>query len=176
MDGGSFTMQVTDPNATMSTTDYTDTLYFVKSEREIGTLANASNIVDLKGDAQIAIGGPNEEGELNTTNNLFYLGAGYYNGKTYYSGIHSFKVGSEVDIDLNGVCYSMNAAYEWGLESLCQAMGTSFANKRFDNAEEIEYHFECSNNGYSCTFEADLTLSEVPSKCPICGKGTLIIK
>lgn len=170
MDGGSFTMEVTDPNVNG------DNLYFVKSEREINTLANASNIVDIKGDAQIAIGAPNENGELKTTNNLFYLGAGYYNGKTYYSGIKSFMIGSEADIDLNGVCYSMNKAYEWALEGFCQELGSSFANKRFDNITEIVYHFECSNYGYSCTYEADLTLGEVTSKCPVCGKGTLILK
>ena len=176
MDGGSFTMQVTDPNATKGTIDYTDTLYFVKSERVTGTLATASNVVELKGDAKVVIGEPNEEGELHTTNNLFYLGAGYYNGNTYYSGVKSFKVGAEVDIDLNGVCYSMNADAEWDLEGFCQQLGSSFANNRFDNVTEIEYHFHCSDYGYGCTFEADLTLSEIPTKCPQCGKGHLVIQ
>jgi len=176
MDGGSFSIQVTDPNATKGTADYTDTLYFVKSERVTDTNANASNTVSLKGDAKVTIGGPDEAGKLQTTNNLFYLGAGYYNGKTYYSGIKTVSVAPGVEFDLNGVLYSMNNAANWDLESICQELGTNFANKRFDNIEEIKYHFVCTNKGYSCTHEADYTLAEVPSKCPVCGKGTLVIK
>ena len=173
MDGGSFTMQVTDPNAVKGNSDYTDSLYFIKSERDINYLTEASNSVELKGDAHIAIGAPDEAGKIQTTNNLFYLGAGYLNGKTYYSGIKTVSVGSGVEVELNGVNYSLNSDAQWDLEAKCQALGTGFANKNFDNAEEIKYHFSCSNNGYGCDYEADLTLSEVPAKCPECGKGSL---
>ena len=175
MDGGSFTMQVTDPNASIGTYDYTDKLYFVKAERETGTLLAATNTLEIKGDAKVVVGGPNEDGELNSTNNLFYLGAGYNNGKTYYSGLKTFAVGADATIELNGVRYGMDADGAWELEKICQELGNGFANSHFDNAEEIEYHFACSNNGYGCTFEEDFTLAEVPAKCPECGKGSLVL-
>lgn len=176
MDGGSFSIQVTDPNAVKSTYDYTDTLYFVKAERVTDSTANATNTVTLKGDAKVTVGGPDEAGKLQTTNNLFYLGAGYSGGKTYYSGIKTVTVAPGVEFDLNGVLYSMNTTAKWDLESLCQALGSNFANNRFENIEEIKYHFVCSNKGYTCTHEADYTLAELPTKCPVCGKGKLTIK
>jgi len=170
MDGGSFSIQITDPNAVKSTADYTDTIYFVKSERVTNTNANASNTVTLKGNAMVTIGGPDEAGKIQTNNNLFYLGAGYSGGKTYYSGIKTVSVAPGVEVDLDGVLYSMNTVANWDLEYKCQALGSSFANGYFDNVEEVRYHFVCSNCGYS----TDYTLSEVPAKCPVCGKSSLV--
>ena len=166
----------------MATTS-TDTIYFIKSDRKIETNAIASNTVELKGNANITIGGLSTKGQLNSTNGIFYLGDGYNSGSTYYSGIKTYTMGTNVVYNVDGMKYTLNTKADkvWDLEAICQRFGLRSAEKAFYNNEEIEYHFVCTY----CGKDVYLTLEEVTSlpkitvsgvsypRCPECNNGGL---
>ena len=178
MDGGSFSIRSTNKVSTTST----DTLLFVKSDRAKEQYA-ATNKVEIKGNAEVTIGEPHTNGKLNSTNGLFYLGAGYYNGTIYYSGIKTYTLSKDATFSVDGVLYSLNtnADKTWDLEEICQDFGLKKSQKEFYNITEIEYHFVCS----SCQREAYYTLTKVKEfgtktvngvalpKCQYCSLGGL---
>ena len=154
MDGGSFSITSTNKVST----EATDTLYFVKSDRVKDQYA-ATNKVEIKGNAEVTIGEPHVDGKLNSTNELFYLGTGYYNGKVYYSGIKTYTLSKDAKFNVGGVSYALNTEEDkvWDLEEICQEFGLKKAQKAFYNITEIEYHFVCTD----CNHEADFTLSKL---------------
>lgn len=177
MDGGSFDIQITDPHAKKSTVDYTDNIYFVKADRNIATVPAASNTFEVKGNADITLGGPDEAGKIQTNNTLFWLGYGYYKGNTYYSGIKTITLAAGTNFNINGSSYTVKTASALDVKDICQEYGLGSAVIGIYDIEEIKYHFVCFNLGYGCTYEADLTLAEVAAqnKCPHCA-GKLLLK
>ena len=184
MNGGSFTIVTTASDATTKT----DNLYFVKSERVIEQYAEATNTVVLAGDATVTIGEPNAIGVLNSTNYLYWFGIGYKSGKTYYSGVKTVTMSTEAVLNIDGFSYTLNTEEDmvWDVEGICQAFGTKKAQKASYNIEEIKYHFSCTDAVVGCTYEAELTLTELAElvttvkingvtyhRCPGCGKGGL---
>ena len=155
LDGGSFEIKVTDPNATSKI----DTIYFVKSDRRTDVAANATNKVEVKGNAVVTIGGLNSAGKLNSNNRLFYLGDGYNKGYTYYSGIKTYILSSEAQFNIDGIAYSLNfeGAKAWDLEAICQEFGLRSVDKAFYATTEIVYGFACTD----CEHEAEFTFAEL---------------
>ena len=184
MNGGSFSILSTAPDSTKKT----DTFYFAMSDRVVESYANATNTIALNGDVEINVGTLNEKGELNSTNYLFWFGPGYFSGKTYYSGVKTVTMSTGTTFNIDGYSYSLNTGAEkvWDVEGICQKFGTNKAQKEFYNAEEIKYHFTCTDSIVGCTYDAELTLGELAKlvgtvkingvtyhRCPTCGKGGL---
>ena len=161
MDNGSFNIKVTDPNAAITTTDYTDTLYFVKSERDTANVAKATNTVSLKGKPQITIGTVNTAGKLNTTNGLFQFGMGYTNGKMIGSGLKNISLSAGTTFNVNGYAYSVKAGASWDTEAKYQGFGIGNSQLAAYEVTEIKYHVVCSDKAFGCNHEADMTLAEI---------------
>lgn len=178
MNGGSFSIKITDPNAANKLIDYTDVLTFIKSERVTNDVANATNTAEIKGNADITIGGPNSEGKVVTDNNFFWLGTGYLNGDTIGSGLKTITLAAGTNFNMNGFAYTVKSANVLDVESKLQSYGANGSILSIYDVTELKYHFVCTNLGYSCTYEADLTLAEVAeyTKCPHCGTGKLVLE
>ena len=154
INGGSFTIQITDPVAKAGT----DTIYFVKADRRTDVAEHATNTVAIKGDANVTIGGLTKAGELNSTNKLCYLGDGYNKGYTYYSGLAMFRVAGTATLNVDGLAYNLKGKEcVWTIEHLCQDFGLRSVDKEFYNITEIVYSFACT----ACDHEAEFTLAEL---------------
>ena len=178
MEGGSFSIKVTDPKATRNT----DTIEFIRSKR---SGIEATNTVEIKGNAQISIGGLNAAGARNSIN-MLYLGQTSWDGKQNVDGgLASISVESGCTFNNSLATYIMNVSANYITKDTQSNLDNLIKNDSI--ATENVYHFICSEG---CGYEVDLTVAEAEQylkestvtidgvkhiKCPKCTKGGLVV-
>ncbi len=150
MNGGSFTMQITEPQATTKT----DTLYFIKAEN---TDTDATNKVEING-AEITVGKPMYNGELNSTN-YPYIAQTHYDGGYLYSGVESIKINAGTVFSVNGKTYTQNETKTYNTENATKNL-IGFI-KDDCTVAEIVYSFVCTDKAFGCTKTVEWTLEQV---------------
>ena len=175
MNGGSFTIKTTEPNATKST----DTIYFIKSDRAD---VEATNTVEINGNAKITLGDVNASGALTSTNYLYVSQKRWVSPNYVYGGLDTVKISTGASISLSGATYTLNTASAVTFVTKASEINLLSLMMEKCNVVETKYHFACA-----CGFTADLTVKEIANhvqkyttvtvdgiaypKCPNCKNG-----